>query len=359
MLAEGTFLIVKSLLGGDFFMKRNNIVRIICEIGLFASLGFVLDELQGILGKGLFVNGGSIGFAMITVVIISFRRGIIPGFITGLIIGLFDMATGAFIIHPAQPFLDYILPYALVAVSGIFRNLFIKDKKKTLWLIIAVTCGGLLKFLSHYLAGVLFWGDNTTFAWNLSYMPASLYSLVYNIAFIGPSIILSSILLVLINRASNKILLPQDINDSNESVNKKTYQLSRSIVAMGIGIFLFIFFLIKYIKSYGFEDYGNSFEYSFNKDCMVIWIMGLGLIFTGLFSLICYFKNKDSKIAEITVFSLISFDSLIYAIAMLIRSYKKCKPVSNYWIWFAVSLLLLLVFVFFLIKNIKIKSKKN
>ena len=92
-------------------------VRTICEIGIFAALGFVLDELQGIISKGLFINGGSIGFAMIAVLIIGYRRGWLPALLTGLIMGLFDIATSAYILHPAQLFLDYILPYALVAVG--------------------------------------------------------------------------------------------------------------------------------------------------------------------------------------------------------------------------------------------------
>ena len=56
-------------------MKRTNTIRTITEVGMFAALGFVFDELQGILSKGIFVNGGSIGIAMIAVLSIGYRRG--------------------------------------------------------------------------------------------------------------------------------------------------------------------------------------------------------------------------------------------------------------------------------------------
>ena len=64
--------------------KSSVMIRTIVEVALFAALGFVFDELQGAVAKAIFPTGGSIGFAIIAVVIISFRRGPIAGFATGL-----------------------------------------------------------------------------------------------------------------------------------------------------------------------------------------------------------------------------------------------------------------------------------
>ena len=50
-------------------MKSNNIVRTIAEVGIFAAIGFVLDEIQGIAFASVFTAGGSIGFAMVAVFI--------------------------------------------------------------------------------------------------------------------------------------------------------------------------------------------------------------------------------------------------------------------------------------------------
>ena len=67
--------------------NNRNTIRIISEIGMLAALGFVFDELQGILSKGIFINGGSIGFAMIAVLFMAYRRGLVPALLTGLVMG--------------------------------------------------------------------------------------------------------------------------------------------------------------------------------------------------------------------------------------------------------------------------------
>ena len=72
--------------------NTTNAVRTICEVGMFAALGFVFDELQGIIFDSVFPNGGSIGFAMIAVLIIAYRRGFFPALVTGFIMGLLDIA---------------------------------------------------------------------------------------------------------------------------------------------------------------------------------------------------------------------------------------------------------------------------
>ena len=60
--------------------NTTNLVRTLCEIGIFAALGFVFDELQGIFFGSIFPNGGSIGFAMIAVLIVVAREFVISGF---------------------------------------------------------------------------------------------------------------------------------------------------------------------------------------------------------------------------------------------------------------------------------------
>ncbi len=78
-------------------MKKGSIVRTIAEIGIFAAIGFVLDEVQGALSFS-FTAGGSIGFAMVAVLIMAYRRGFLPAIFTGLIMGLLDISTKAYIL---------------------------------------------------------------------------------------------------------------------------------------------------------------------------------------------------------------------------------------------------------------------
>ena len=326
--------------------RTSTYVRTICEIGIFAALGFVLDELQGILSKGVFINGGSIGFAMLAVLIIGYRRGWLPALCTGLIMGAFDVATSAYIIHPAQLFLDYILPYAMVAVGCLCKIPFDKADtkgKKISWLIIGTIIGGLAKLLSHYLAGVIFWADQSNFAWNLTWMNPYLYCFIYNFAFIGPSIVLSAGLLVALYARAPAVLEPKENQDKPE--NAKALPLV-VVSVLGTGaLFCFIFFLIRYIKS--FSDYkdGNAYSYDFDPDSMVIFMLALFLIVLAILSYIKIFKGKFSMLfyANVTLFTVSM--SLIYGIARLIRMYVKEKDPTTYWIWFGVGLATVLVFL--------------
>ena len=326
--------------------RTSTYVRTICEIGIFAALGFVLDELQGIISKGIFINGGSIGFAMLAVLIIGYRRGWLPALFTGLIMGTLDIATSAYIIHPAQLLLDYILPYALVAIGCLCKYPFDKAEtkgQKMLWLVIGTTIGGLAKLLSHYLVGVIFWADQSGFAWNLTWMNPYLYCFIYNFAFIGPSIILCVGLLVAIYARAPMVLEPKENQEKPE--NGKALPLVL-VSVLGTGaLFCFIFFLIRYIRS--FSDYtdGGAYGYDFDPDSMVIFVLALFLVVLAVFSFIKIFKGKFSMLfyANVTLFTVSM--SLIYGIARLIRMYVKEKDPTTYWIWFGVGLATVLAFL--------------
>lgn len=334
-------------------MKRVSTTTLtICEIGIFAAIGYVIDELQGILSKGLFINGGSIGFAMIAVLIIAFRRGWLPAILTGLIIGLLDLATGAYILHPAQLMLDYVLPYAMVGFIGFLKPLFDgtnEKQSKILWLIAGTIIGGFLKFLSHYLAGIIFWADPENFAWHLNSMNPYLYCFIYNIAFIGPSIVLTGAILVSVFIRAPRILIAT-IKKEEPAQEKKEgkidlYSLIESIIYIGGGAFTFVFYLIKYILSFGDYQDGSAYGYDFDPDCMIIFVLGFMILIMGINTLFATIKKMHNiKISFYVLTSLLSA-SLIYSISRLIRMYKKEKDPTIYWIWFAIGLATILVAV--------------
>ena len=344
----------------------------LCEIGIFAALGFVFDELQGILFKGVFPNGGSIGFAMIAVLIIAYRRGFLPALLTGLIMGIFDIATSAYIIHPMQLFLDYIFPYALVGFAGLFKPLFDKCETrngKVIWLIGGTVLGGLLKFVSHYLAGVFFWANPDAFAWGLNSMNAFLYCFIYNIAFIGPSIVLSGGLLIGLYLKAPRVFDVRESKDEEDEVEQKVevaedyknpFPMVLSIATMAFGIFVFTFYLIKYIRS--FEPYTDdgAYGYDFDPDSMLIFALGLFLLVLGANNLLKYLKNKFTYVAYSGVLSTILLISLVYDIARLIKMYRKENDPTLYWIWFVIGFLSLAgALVFFIISLIKKKKEKT
>ena len=342
--------------------NTSNSIRTICEVGMFAALGFVFDELQGILSKGIFVNGGSIGFAMIAVLIVAYRRGFLPAFLTGLIMGLLDIATSAYILNPMQLLLDYILPYAVVGVAGLFKPLFDKatDKKVKLgWLVVGAVVGGLAKFFSHYFAGIFFWADPANFAWDLNKMNPYLYCAVYNIAFIGPSIILCSALLALLYTGAPKILTNKPLVENENSNSPKVLEVATSSVVTAGGLFLFAFYLVKYLKSFSSYKDGSAFGYDFDSDCMVIMALGLLITAVGVICLVRSFK-KNFSFAFLTLgLSAISLASLVYATARFIRMIVKQKTTNTYLIWFIVSLIAFAIFVALFVGIITDKKDKK
>lgn len=341
--------------------KTTNTIRTMCEIGLFAAIGFALDELQGILSKGVFINGGSIGFAMIAVLIISYRRGWLAGILTGLIMGALDIATSAFIVHPAQLALDYLLPYALVGVAGFFKPLFDNAKTKGLkigFIVIGTVIGGIAKLLSHYLAGVIFWANPDYFAWNLNEMNVYLYCFIYNFAFIGPSIILTGALLVTVYGNAPRVLEVAQKDPIEKQEKKQIYPLTSSILFALAGLFFFIFFLIKYIMS--FEDYfDDGYGYDFDPNCMVIFLAGFALLLLGLIGIIQIKRNRYSYIRSTSALVFITSSTFIFGLARLIRAYVKEKDPTIYWIWFGVGLFVLAISVYLLVFFILTKKKKT
>ena len=335
---------------------RTNLVRTLCEIGIFAALGFVFDELQGIFFGSVFPNGGSIGFAMIAVLIVSYRRGFLPGLLTGLVMGLFDIATKAYVIHPMQVLFDYILPYAVVGFAGLLKPFFDKSEKKVekiLWLIGGAVLGGLLKLTSHYLAGVFFWADPEYFAWNLNSMNPYLYCFVYNIAFVGPSIVITAGLLVVVYLTAPKVLTNKPFVEEAESERKNIAPIPIASALLVIGTFLFVFFLIAWIKSFYYK--ASSQKYSFDQDSMVIYVLGLFFIALGGITLSTYLKNKFNYLVLSSSLLVITLISLIYAAGKIGYAFEEKIDPTKYWIWLGVAglgfILAEILFVLMLLKK--------
>ena len=337
--------------------NTTNLVRTLCEIGIFAALGFVFDELQGIFFGSIFPNGGSIGFAMIAVLIVAYRRGFLPGILTGLLMGLFDIATKAYVIHPMQVLFDYILPYAVVGCAGLLKPFFDKSEKKIekiLWLIGGTVVGGLLKFTSHYLAGVFFWADPEYFAWNLNSMNPYLYCFIYNIAFIGPSIVITGGLLVVVYLTAPRVLTNKPFVDDSKSERKDIAPIPIASALLVVGTFLFVFFFISWLKSFYYKP--GSQKYSFDQDSMVIYVLGLFFLALGGITLSTYLKNKFNYLVLSSALLVITLISLIYAAGKIGYAFEEKIDPTKYWIWLGVAGFgFLLAEAFFVIRLLKRK----
>lgn len=199
-------------------MKYKKALRIIAEITIMSALAFTLDYAQGLITGGLFPNGGSIGIAMLPILFISYRRGFVSGLICGLVVSVLQMIPGIYVIPGAslpaviaQVSLDYIIAYPLIGFAGIFFKLFQKStttSKKVTYLITGTLVGGMLKYLTHYLAGVIFWSSSCPDGY-----PGGpiIYSLVYNGSYMIPNIIINGALIILMALKAPKLFKEENI----------------------------------------------------------------------------------------------------------------------------------------------------
>lgn len=341
--------------------KKNNVVQLMTEIALLSALGFVLDEFSGLFFKGIFFKGGSIGIAMCAVLIMAYRRGAIPAILTGLIIGLLDIMTGAYIVHPFQVFLDYIFPYALVGFAGIFKFYYDKVEargKKILFIILGTFLGGLLKLASHMLSGMIFFVTVPTDLWKMELLSPFVYSLLYNGAYILPCIVLSGAVMVILQINAPTVLKAESLIE-NETIDDRNAFAYISTISLTIaGAFIFIYFLIKYILSYGQESYSGAWEYYFDPDSMVIFITGLFIMLGSINALIRIKKQIHSNSFYMGVVSVLFLTNVIYAVVRLVKAIRKENDPTNYIIWLSAGVILLGLSIFACIYTYKKRNIK-
>lgn len=164
------------------------------EIAILTALALILDLLPFLTFK-LWPAGGSISLAMIPVYIVAFRWGIKGGLLSGFLWGILQIAAGdAYIINFWQGLIEYGLAFTVIGLAGIFApqiQTAIKEKKgkKALsYISIGVFIGGMMRFLMHFIAGVIFFAEAAPEG-----QPAWLYSLIYNSSYIIPCMIISAV----------------------------------------------------------------------------------------------------------------------------------------------------------------------
>ncbi len=143
--------------------------------------------------------GGSVTLlSMLPVIFISVRHGVVWGLGCGFVYSLIQMLLGfgnlAYIPTPLGVFggvmLDYILPFTLLGLGGIFLLTKPKTNKGAF---AAVVCGTVLvvvlRFLCHFFGGAVVWYEITKEGeWNeyVNKVGMWTYSFVYNITYLGP-----------------------------------------------------------------------------------------------------------------------------------------------------------------------------
>ena len=151
--------------------------KLIARIGLAIALAFILDMIKI---YSLPNGGGSISLgSMVPIILISFVYGPSVGLFTGFLFGIFKLILDPYILNPIQVLFDYPLPFMAVGISGFFKNKYI-----------GASVGMLLRFICHFISGVVFFG-----AYAPEGMSPIIYSLSVNGTAVGGELIICLVLL--------------------------------------------------------------------------------------------------------------------------------------------------------------------
>lgn len=161
--------------------------QILVEVALTVAMAAVLYGLFHLL---LPINafGGEIAFTMVPIMVLSLRRGVVPGIVAGALFGLFMLAVEPYIVHPAQVLLDYPVAFGLVGLTGLgsraYRRAVAEGRTARAAGIAAVSAllGAAGRFAAHVASGVVFFAANAPQG-----QPVFLYSLAYNATYVVPS----------------------------------------------------------------------------------------------------------------------------------------------------------------------------
>jgi thiamine transporter len=169
---------------------RSDKVRILAEIALTIALCAVL-KLWRIQLPWNFA-GGDISLAMLPILILALRRGVVPAAIAGAAFGVIDFFYEPYAAAPVQVLLDYPVAFSLLSVAGLgsrqYRSLVASGHKvaaETIavpWMVL----GAAARFGAHFFSGIVFFGTNAPAG-----TPVWVYSALYNLSYVVPSLVLS------------------------------------------------------------------------------------------------------------------------------------------------------------------------
>ena len=145
--------------------------------------------------------GGSVtAGSMIPIILFALRWGVKPGIITGTTFGVLKLILGGSVYTPVQAILEYPIAFGFLGLAGIIsinKEFKLADYLKVI-LGVLLAIGG--RFLCHFIAGIVFFGQ---------YTPEGIstwkYSLVYQLQYLLPEFIISAIILSLIWKPISKI----------------------------------------------------------------------------------------------------------------------------------------------------------
>ena len=156
----------------------------------FAALSIALSFVLSCFRLYRMPQGGSVTpGSMLPIMLFAAAFGVGPGLMCGLCYGVLQYLQGGWFLNIWQFLLDYILAYAALGLTGVFKN-----QKQKWGLFAGMALAALCRALSATLAGYVFWD---TALWP---------SLVYNGTYLIPETVICMVLAVFIAKPVMRIL---------------------------------------------------------------------------------------------------------------------------------------------------------
>ena len=182
-------------------MKNN--LRHLCEGAIMVAIAQILSYIK----LWEMPWGGSIVLAMVPIILFSVRWGLGSGLLAGFVFGVLQfMFDGGFAIGWQSIIGDYLLAFTVLGLAGLMKG----KKLGVFW---GTLIGGVARFLVHYVVGATIWAaymPDTFFGMTMT--SPWIYSLLYNIAYMGPNIIITLVIFGLLYVPMKKYMLGQDIH---------------------------------------------------------------------------------------------------------------------------------------------------
>ncbi len=140
--------------------KMKSKTRTLVESAILLAIATMLSFFPKF--EGIWANGGSVTVcSMLPIIIVSYRHGIKWGLLTGFAFSVLQLVTGGFVTIGVaintvilSLLLDYILPYTVIGLGGIFKN---RIKNPSLAMAAGTIFVLILRYISHLISGVVLW----------------------------------------------------------------------------------------------------------------------------------------------------------------------------------------------------------
>lgn len=162
-----------------YISKLKLSTKVLIQVALAIAMGTVLKMFR-IMDMPM---GGSVTLgSMVPIIFVAYLYGPRVGCMAGIVFGILDLLLGAYVVHPIQLLLDYILAFGALGIAGYFKN----------HILIGSVAAISLRFFFHVVSGVVFF---SSYAGKQNVV---LYSILYNGTYLLPEAIITALLLYLI-----------------------------------------------------------------------------------------------------------------------------------------------------------------